>query len=170
MRTWSPEFHSPAGFTADGNTPRPHLPHLPRIHTQQPTSAASLLPTDFVRTALEHQAYPSPIPQLDSALGRTHGLDGTDRVLRRVYAPGWATTGACGVLAATMTDAYAAADAILADHFGDGSGTVVVPVQHGTHTEDVRAFEGVDLERVPREVERSVKDKRVGKGYCRMTG
>jgi len=65
-------------------------------------------------------------------------------VLRRVYAPGWATT-----------------DAILADHFGDGPGTVVVPVQHGTHTEDVRPFEGVDLERVPREVERSVKDKRV---------
>ncbi|KAI0278313.1 hypothetical protein BC826DRAFT_1192401 [Russula brevipes] len=66
-----------SGFTADGNTPRPHLPHLPRIHTQQPTSAASLLP----RLCQNRAGTPSisvPIPQLDSALGRTHGLDGTD--------------------------------------------------------------------------------------------
>jgi len=53
---------------------------------------------------------------------------------------GGPTTGARGVLAATMTDAYAAADAILADHFGDGSGTEVVPIQHRAHTEDVRTF------------------------------
>ncbi|KAI0279475.1 hypothetical protein BC826DRAFT_1080544 [Russula brevipes] len=54
-----------------------------------------------------------------------------------------------------MTDAYATADAILADHFGDGTGTEVVPIQHGAHTEDV------DLEGVLREVERIVKDRRV---------
>ncbi|KAI0286309.1 hypothetical protein BC826DRAFT_1178828 [Russula brevipes] len=60
-----------------------------------------------------------------------------------------------GVLAATMTDAYAAADAILADHFGEGSGTEVMPVQHEAHMEDV------DLEGVLREVERTVKDRSV---------
>jgi hypothetical protein len=59
-----------------------------------------------------------------------------------------------------MTDAYSTADAILADHFGDGSGTEVVPGQHGAHTEGVHAFEDVDLEGVLREVERTVEEGR----------
>jgi adrenodoxin-NADP+ reductase len=128
-----------------------------------PTGATSLLPADFVVAALEHQAVPS-ISKLGFcswAYARTaHVLD-MDRAPHRVYASGWATTGARDVLAATMADVYATADAILADHFGDGSGTEVVPVQHGAHTEDVLAFEDVDLEGVPREAERTVKDRRV---------
>jgi len=65
------------------------------------------------------------------------------------------------MLAATMTDASAAADAILADHFGDESDTEVVPVQRGTHTEDLRAFEDVGPEGALGEGERTVKDRRV---------
>jgi len=63
-------------------------------------------------------------------------LDGTCRVVRRVYASGWAATGACSVLAVTMIDTYTAADAILTTgHFGDGSDTEVAPVQHRAYSE-----------------------------------
>jgi len=73
-------------------------------------------------------------------------------MLRHMYAPEWVTTGVRGVLAATMTDAYAAADAILVDHFGDGSGSELVPVQYGAHTEDV------DLEGLLREGRRTHRE------------
>jgi len=50
-----------------------------------------------------------------------------------VYAYRWTATGAGGVLAPTMLDAYAVADAILADHhFGDGvAGACEVPAAAG---------------------------------------
>jgi adrenodoxin-NADP+ reductase len=90
-------------------------------------------------------------------------LDATSRTLRRVYASGWAATGARGVLAATMIDAYAVADAILADHFGDGpgGGAEAMPVQGEAFSDDVLVSEDVDPESVPRAVEQGVKEKRV---------
>jgi len=52
-----------------------------------------------------------------------------------------------------MIDAFTAADAILMNHFWCGYDTDVVPVQHGAYSEDVRAFEGMYMEKVLREVE-----------------
>ncbi|KAH9996180.1 hypothetical protein BJV74DRAFT_795122 [Russula compacta] len=128
-------------------------------------------PTDLVVTALGHHTDPLLAAYYDPALGRlrTDGgrvLCGTNRALRRVYASGWAATCARGVLAATMIDAYAVADAILTDHFGDGSGAsaggaVPVPVQGGVYSRDVLVADDVDLESVPREIEQGVKDRRV---------
>lgn len=160
------------GFTADGR-------HLTLAHTTLdehsravPTGATSQMRTDLVVTALGHHTDPLLATYYNPALGhlRTNGgrvLDATNRALHRVYASGWAATGARGVLAATMIDAYAVADAILTDHFGDGSGggggggAVPVPVQGGVYSEDVLVADDVDLESVPREIEQGVKDRRV---------
>ena len=88
-------------------------------------------------------------------------LDAAGRALRGVYASGWAATGARGVLSATMIDAYAVADAILADHTG-GSDASAVPVpQDGTCSDDVLVSDDVDPESVPGSVERGVMEGRV---------
>ena len=167
-KTWSLDFfRSPTGFTADGR-------HLSLAHTALdedsravPTDASSLLRTDLVVTALGHHSDPL-LPYYDSTLGhlrtdRGRVLDTTSRALRHVYASGWAATGARGVLAATMIDAYAVADSILTDHFGDGSGggAEVVPVQSEAYSDDVLVSDDVNLDSVPRAVEQGMKDERV---------
>ena len=167
-KSWSLDFfRSPTGFTADGQ-------HLTLAHTALdedsravPTGASSRLRTDLVVTALGHHSDPL-LAYYDPTQGhlrtdRGRVLDTTSRSLRRVYASGWAATGARGVLAATMIDAYAVADAILSDHFGDGpgGGAEVVPVQGEAYSDDVLVSEDVDLESVPRTVEQGIKEKRV---------
>jgi hypothetical protein len=54
-----------------------------------------------------------------------------------------------------MMDAYAVADSILADHFGDGSGggAEVVPVQDEAYSDDILVSNDVDLESVPKSVD-----------------
>jgi adrenodoxin-NADP+ reductase len=112
------------------------------------------------------------IPQhayVDPALGHLRTarggrvLDEAGRTLRRVYASGWAATGARGVLASTMLDAYAVADAILSDHhFGDGgadAGEAPATAQD-EYSEDVLVSDNaVDLESVPGEVEEGVRER-----------
>jgi adrenodoxin-NADP+ reductase len=168
-KSWSLDFfRSPTGFTADGR-------HLTLAHTTLdedsraiPTGASSLLRTDLVVTALGHHSDPL-LAYYDPTLGHLRTdrgrrvLDTTSRALRRVYASGWAATGARGVLAATMIDAYAVADAILTDHFGDGpgNGAEVVPVQSEAYSDDVLVSDDVDPESVPRVVEQGVNEKRI---------
>ena len=53
-------------------------------------------------------------------------------------------------------DAYAVADAILADHFGDGSGGGAE-----VYSDDILISEDADLESVPESVEQGVKEKQV---------
>ncbi|KAH9959206.1 hypothetical protein BC827DRAFT_519899 [Russula dissimulans] len=165
-RTWSLNFfRSPTGLTIT-----PDGRHLTLAHTALdsraravPTGTASLLRTDLVVTALGHHADPQLAhAYYDPALGhlraeRGRVLDASGRALRRVYASGWAATGARGVLAATMIDAYAVADVILADHFPDrdGPGAVAPPV----HSDDVLVSDDVDLESVPREIEEGMREK-----------
>ena len=166
-KTWSLDFfRSPTGFAPDSQ-------HLTLAHTALderaravPTGATSLLRTDLVVTALGHhadplQAYYDPSQgHLSTAGGRV--ADATGRALGRVYASGWAATGARGVLAATMIDAYAVTDTILGDHHSSsnasGAGNEVMPIPQ---SEDVLVSEDVDLESVPREIEQGVKDRRV---------
>jgi len=166
-KTWSLDFfRSPTGFAPDSQ-------HLTLAHTALdecaravPTGTMSLLRTDLVVTALGHhadplQAYYDPSQgHLSTAGGRV--ADATGRALGRVYASGWAATGARGVLAATMIDAYAVADTILGDHHSSSNassaGNEVMPIPQ---SEDVLVSEDVDLESVPREIEQGVKDRRV---------
>ncbi|KAH9960115.1 hypothetical protein BC827DRAFT_1260872 [Russula dissimulans] len=153
----APELSLDFSVTPDGG-------HLTFTHTAFDerahavlTGTASLLRTDLVVTALGHHADPQLAPtHYDPAPGhlraeRRRVLDASGRAVRRVYASGWAATGARGVLAATMIDVYVAADAILADHFPgrDGLGAVAPPV----HSDDVLVLDDVDLESVPREIE-----------------
>jgi adrenodoxin-NADP+ reductase len=168
-KTWSLDFfRSPTGFTADGQ-------HLTLVHTALdehsravPTGASSLLRTDLVVTALGHHSDPL-LAYYDPSLGHLRTdrgrrvLDATSRALRRVYASGWAATGARGVLAATMIDAYAVADTILADHFGNGSGggAEAVPVQDEAYSDDILVSDDADLESVPEAVERGLKENHV---------
>jgi adrenodoxin-NADP+ reductase len=167
-RSWSLNFfRSPTGVTGDGQ-------YLSLAHTTLdensravPTGASSRLRTDLVVTALGHHSDPL-LAYYDPALGhlrtdRGRVLDTMSRVLRRVYASGWAAMGARGVLAATMIDAYAVADAILGDHFGDrpGGEAGVLPVQGEAYSDDVLVSEDVDLESVPRTVQQGIKEKRV---------
>ncbi|KAI9457885.1 FAD/NAD-P-binding domain-containing protein [Russula earlei] len=168
-RTWSLDFfRSPTGFTSDGR-------HLALAHTALdersravPTGATSQLRTDLVVTALGHHADPESA-YYDPASGhlrtdRGRVLDATGRALRRVYASGWAATGARGVLAATMIDAYAVADAILGDHFGDSSGAAGAGCSDDDDDDDDDALvssSDVDPESVPREIEEGVRDKRI---------
>jgi adrenodoxin-NADP+ reductase len=158
-------FPLPTGFTRDSR-------HLTLTHTALdeqsravPTGVTSLQRTDLVVTALGHHADPLQA-YYDSALGhlrtdRGRVLDASGRALRRVYASGWAATGARGVLAATMIDAYAVADAILADYTG-GSDASAVPVpQDGACSDDVLVSDDVDPGSVPGQVERGMVEGRV---------
>ena len=126
-----------------------------------PTGTTSVLHTDLVVPALGYHADPN-MAYVDPALGHLRTarggrvLDGAGRALRRVYASGWAATGARGVLASTMLDAYAVADAILADYqFGEQELEL-------ERSEDLLVADGkVDLESIPEEVERGLRTRRV---------
>jgi len=158
-KTWSLDFfRSPTGFTPDSQDLTLSHTTLDVRDRAVPTSQTSLLRTDLVVTALGHHADPLQA-YYDPALGhlRTadHGrvLDAAGGALRRVYASGWAATGARGVLAATMIDAYAVADVILADRHHSGAG--------GTYSDDVLVSDDVDPESVPKEIKQGVKERRV---------
>lgn len=132
-----------------------------------PTGAASSLRTSMVVTSLGHHG--EPTPWYDSALGhvRTVGgrvVDEHGNTLRNVYASGWAATGAKGVLASTMMDAYAVADTILADAFpgefrkeGDVLGSVVPQGDVAKIAEPVLPG-SVDSDEPPVEVETALKE------------
>ena len=175
-KTWSLDFFRSPTLVSDApasNHSRPRLA-LTLAHTALdasaravPTGATSVQHTDLVVCALGHHADPAAA-YVDPALGhlRTERggrvLDGAGRPLRRVYASGWAATGARGVLASTMLDAYAVADTILADHHvGEGgAGAREGPVSE--YSEDALvADDAVDLESVPAEVEEGVRARRV---------
>ncbi|KAI0253844.1 FAD/NAD-P-binding domain-containing protein [Lactifluus subvellereus] len=167
-KSWSLDFfRSPTGLVEDGQRMMLSLAHtaLDENSRAVPTGTTSSLRTDLVVTALGHHADPSTV-YYDPALGhlrtdRGRVLDGADRALRRVYASGWAATGARGVLAATLIDAYAVADTILADYRDDGRGAAAAPLEGEAYSDNALVAEDVDLESVPREIEEGVKERRV---------
>ena len=167
-KSWSLDFFRSPTSLAPAPSGHKHKLALTLSHTALdassravPTGATSVLHTDLVIPALGHHADPAHA-YIDPALGhmRTASggrvLDGDGRALRRVYASGWAAMGARGVLASTMLDAYAVADAILSDY--------QVVVGGGAEcSEDVLVApdDVVDLESVPGEVEEGVRANRV---------
>ncbi|KAH9850435.1 FAD/NAD-P-binding domain-containing protein [Lenzites betulinus] len=126
-KTWSLDFfRSPTGIatpTNAGEKARLTLEHtkLDAGNRAVPTGESSTLDTDLVITSLGHRAE-AGAPWYDAALGHVRTasgrvLDAGGRVVKNVYASGWAAMGARGVLVSTMMDAYAVADTILRDHF-----------------------------------------------------
>ncbi len=171
-KTWSLDFfRSPTALATAPDRHR-HRLALTLAHTALdasaravPTGVTSVQHTDLVVAALGHHADPAAA-YVDPALGHLRTgrggrvLDGAGRTLRGVYASGWAATGARGVLASTMLDAYAVADAILADHHFSDGGVSEAPVAE--YSEDALvANDAVDLESVPGEVEEGVRARRV---------
>ncbi|KAI0919954.1 hypothetical protein AcV5_001891 [Taiwanofungus camphoratus] len=139
-KTWSLDFfRAPDGLSVpEASGSAPAQAQLTLAHTMLdpferavPTGEMSTLSTSLVVTSLGHRAEPSAA-WYDPALGhlRTLGgrvVDAGGRVIRNVYASGWAAMGARGVLASTMMDAYAVADVILRDAF-PGKDVKTVPV------------------------------------------
>ena len=131
-----------------------------------PTEVTSVQHTDLVMAALGRHADPTAA-YVDPALGhlRTEHdgrvLDGAGHTLRRVYASGWAVTGARGVLVSTMLDAYAVAERITT--LGDGPDAQEAPAAvECEYSEDALvADSAVNLESVPGEVEEGVWARRV---------
>ena len=125
-KTWSLEFfRSPIGLappTTDSSPAQLTLAHttLDPTHARAiPTGETSSLSTSMVITSLGFHADPS-FSFYDPALGHFRILSGrvitsAGKALKNIYASGWAATGAKGVLAATMMNAYALADTILSD-------------------------------------------------------
>ncbi|KAF9035195.1 FAD/NAD-P-binding domain-containing protein [Panaeolus papilionaceus] len=125
-KTWSLDFfRSPIGLVPPTST-KPSsqlsLSHTmvdPKTQKAVPTGEASTLSTDLVITSLGFHGEPTAafydpgLRHLRTMSGRVITSHGT--TLRNVYASGWAATGAKGVLASTMMDAYGVADTIISD-------------------------------------------------------
>lgn len=62
---------------------------------------------------------------LISALFLVVSFDTCGTTLKNVYASGWAATGAKGVLASTMMDAYGVADTIISDWQANGQNKIL---------------------------------------------
>jgi len=124
-KTWSLEFfRSPIGLTPPDSTSSPlqlslaHTSVEPTTRRAVPTGEVSTISTDLIITSLGLQAEPNNF--YDPALRHMRNIAGriTDpegRILKNVYSSGWASTGAKGVLASTLMDAYSVADTIIAD-------------------------------------------------------
>jgi adrenodoxin-NADP+ reductase len=129
----------------------------PRTQRAVPTGETSTLPTSLVVTSLGFHGEPTA-SFYDPGLGhlRTLGarvITNDGHALKNVYASGWAATGAKGVLASTMINAYAAADTILGDVLPDRE-----PEEPKDLIEEVVLNTTPDLDSVPREVEKGLEE------------
>ncbi|KXN83761.1 NADPH:adrenodoxin oxidoreductase, mitochondrial [Leucoagaricus sp. SymC.cos] len=163
-KTWSLDFYrSPTGITISPDDPS--TAHLSLAHTMVdpkttraiPTGESSTLPTCLVVTSLGFHGEPTA-SFYDPGLGhlRTLGarvITNDGRALRNVYASGWAATGAKGVLASTMINAYAAADTLLGDVLPDREREEPKKL-----VEDVVLNPDPDLNAVPREIDEGIND------------
>ena len=121
-----------------------------------PTGATSILPTDLVITSLGHRSEPTA-HWYDPGLGHVRNVSGRvgdekGNMLRNVYTSGWASTGAKGVLATTMLDAYNVAQTLLSDVQDP------VPGARSVMSQDV---EEATLDELPEEVKRGLESSRV---------
>ncbi|KAF8808847.1 ferredoxin/adrenodoxin reductase [Phlegmacium glaucopus] len=124
-KSWSLHFfRSPIGLvppSADSSA-RLSLSHTtldPHTNRAVPTGETSILSTDLVITSLGFHGEPTAnfydpgLGHLRTVSSRIITSSGT--ILKNVYASGWAATGAKGVLASTMMDAYGVADTVISD-------------------------------------------------------
>lgn len=163
FKSWSLEFfRSPTGVVPTPHSASSNL-ELSLAHTTLdpnnkavPTGATSILPTDLVITSLGHRSEPTT-HWYDPVLGHVRNVSGRvvdegGNVLRNVYTSGWASTGAKGVLATTMMNAYDVAQTLLSDAQDP------VPEARTVMREDVKE---ATLDELPEEVKRGVESSRV---------
>ncbi|KAF9447075.1 FAD/NAD(P)-binding domain-containing protein [Macrolepiota fuliginosa MF-IS2] len=163
-KTWSLDFYrSPTGLIVDPSDPTTaelSLAHTmvdPRTQRAVSTGESSTLPTSLVVTSLGFHGEPTA-SFYDPGLGhlRTLGariITNEGHALKNMYASGWAATGAKGVLASTMMNAYAAADTVLGDVLPDRE-----PEEPKVLVEDILLNPNPDLDGVPREVAQGLKE------------
>lgn len=125
LKSWSLDFlRSPIGLTPPTPTTSAQLSlaHTVVDATTRhavPTGEVSSISTDLVVTSLGFHAeplldfYDPTVRHLRTVAGRLVNAKG--EVLQNAYASGWASTGAKGVLASTMMNAYGITDTIIAD-------------------------------------------------------
>ena len=163
LRSWSLEFfRSPTGIVPTPNPASSNL-ELSLAHTTLdpnnkavPTGATSILPTDLVITSLGHRSEPTT-HWYDPGLGHVRNVSGRvvderGDVLRNVYTSGWASTGAKGVLATTLMNAYDVAQTLLLDAQNPVSET------RSVMNEEVKE---ASLEELPEEVKRGLESSQV---------
>ena len=170
-KSWSLEFfRSPIGLDLP-TSPRSPRPSLSLAHTAVdpksyypkaiPTGEISTLPTDFVITSLGFHAEPVQSEFYDGGVGHLRNVLGrilneSGETLKNVYASGWAGTGAKGVLASTMLNAYSVADTIVGDWQASSKGRSVDPSPAAAPSFEVN--EDPQKESIPEEVERGLKE------------
>lgn len=163
FKSWSLEFfRSPTGVVPNLRSASSSL-ELSLAHTALdsnnkavPTGATSILSTDLVVTSLGHRSEPTT-HWYDPGLGHVRNLSGRvgderGNLLRNVYTSGWASTGAKGVLATTMLNAYDVAQTLLSDAQNPVAGAM--SVMNGDVKEET-------LDELPEEVERGLESSRV---------
>jgi adrenodoxin-NADP+ reductase len=125
-KTWSIDFfRSPTGLTPPSSSTSlaeltlAHTTLDPKTRRAVPSSVTSKLPTSLVVTSLGFHAE-NTSPFYDPTMGHLRTISNrivsaSGATLKNIYASGWAATGAKGVLASTMMNAYAVADTIISD-------------------------------------------------------
>lgn len=165
-KTWSLDFfRSPTGLdihTSASGRPRAtlslsHTATDPTTQRAMPTGESSQLTTDLVISSLGFHGEPTA-SYFDPSLGHLRTLSNRiinthGETLRNVYASGWASTGARGVLAATMMNAYDVASTLLNDHGKEQAATDIV-------FEDVLNPDA-PLDTIPAEVQEGIEAKHV---------
>ena len=136
-KTWSIDFfRSPTHLFSnpkgrEGSMPLAltlnHTALDPTTQMSVPTGTTSELGTSLVITSLGFHADPFSLPFYDSELRRLRTLPGgrvvegqNGRAIKHLYGSGWAASGAKGVLASTMMDAYNVAETIADDWLASG--------------------------------------------------
>jgi adrenodoxin-NADP+ reductase len=159
-KTWSLDFYrSPTGLVLPtAEDPRCHLSlgHTmvnPTTQRAEPTGETTVLPTDLVVTSLGFHGEPTA-SFFDPGLGHLRTL--SNRVitpqgttLRNVYASGWASTGARGVINSSMMNAYDVAQTIISD------------MENPPAIEEAVLNPEPPLEDIPTEVKQGIKQRNV---------
>ncbi|KAH9475559.1 NADPH:adrenodoxin oxidoreductase, mitochondrial [Psilocybe cubensis] len=170
-KTWSLDFfRAPIGITpppGSSSSAQLSLAHTsvdPKTSRAVPTGEVSTLSTDLVVTSLGFHGEPT-VRFYDPGLRHLRAIEGRivtsdGHILKNVYASGWAATGAKGVLATTMMNAYGVADAILSDWkatSGKEQDAVADPQVHDLPPLNANPV----LDDVPEEVQKALEQKTV---------
>jgi adrenodoxin-NADP+ reductase len=172
-KTWSLDFfRSPTGLAPPSSSSPlaqlalAHTSLDPKTNRAVSTGETSVLPTSLVVTSLGFHSDPM-MSFYDPGLGHLRTLSGrvissSGTALRNVYASGWAATGAKGVLASTMMDAYAVADTIVSDLHPKGEEADATSVPPSPSSEqinnDILMNSDPHLDGVPPEIEVTLKE------------
>jgi len=171
LKTWSLDFfRSPVGLTPPTSTTPAQLSlaHTvvdPTTRRAISTGEVSTIATDLVVTSLGFHAevlqdfYDPTLRHLRSVAGRLVNAKG--EVFQNAYASGWASTGAKGVLASTMMNAYGVTDTIIADWKAPFVDPPVANPQDSTSNLRRQLNFNPVLDDIPEEVQTGLRDGKV---------